>query len=196
MAVAPTDVVGILLAGGYGRRYGSDKRWVAIGGCPMALVAAANLQGQVNRVVAVVRPDDGPLAQRFATAGVAALATPRACEGMGGSLAAGVAAVPEASGWVIALADMPFIRPETIARVSAALRAGDPLVAPRYRGRRGHPVGFGAEFFARLAALTGDRGARDVIAAEAHRLRSVPGEDPGVLQDVDRPDDWDTPSPG
>ena len=67
-----------------------------------------------------------------------------AYRGMGHSLAAGVAAELDADGWVIALGDMPHIRPDTIRAVAQALERGAELVVPVFAGQRGHPVGFGA----------------------------------------------------
>jgi molybdenum cofactor cytidylyltransferase len=82
---------------------------------------------------------------------------------------------------------MPCIAVSTIEAVARALDEGASLVAPFYRGERGHPVGFGAVHFAALAALDGDTGARDLFRRnEATRLDVA---DPGILRDVDTPDD-------
>ncbi|MGD7297782.1 nucleotidyltransferase family protein, partial [Ralstonia pseudosolanacearum] len=106
--------------------------------------------------------------------------------GMGASLAAGVAARPHAGGWIIALADMPWLAPHTIARVAQALDALH-CVAPFHQGRRGHPIGFGADYFAGLAALDGDEGARALI--DPARLIRLDVGDAGTLRDVDTPAD-------
>ena len=48
-----------------------------------------------------------------------------------------------------------------------------PVCFAEYRGRQGHPVGFGTEMFTELLALEGDEGARRVVArfgAQAFRL--------------------------
>jgi molybdenum cofactor cytidylyltransferase len=88
-------------------------------------------------------------------------------------------------GWVIALADMPFVRPDTIAAVAAALARGAPIAAPVHDGRRGHPVGFSRRFLNDLLALSGDSGARRIVAAHADATFLIPCSDPGVLADVD-----------
>ena len=105
---------------------------------------------------------------------------------MGASLAAGVAARPQAGGWIIALADMPWIAPETITQVANAV---DPhgCVALFHAGQRGHPIGFGADFFAGLTALDGDEGARRLI--DPAKLISIETDDAGILRDVDTPAD-------
>lgn len=97
-----------------------------------------------------------------------------------------MAATANADGWVVALADMPWVRPATIDAVAAALAAGADIVAPRYAGQRGHPVGFSRRHGIALAALRGDEGARAVVARHAATVQSIAIDDPGVLRDVDR----------
>jgi molybdenum cofactor cytidylyltransferase len=111
---------------------------------------------------------------------------------MGESLAHAVRATRDAGGWVIALADMPFVRPETIRAVAWRLAAGAPIVAPRYHGERGHPVGIAARYLAELEALAGDEGARAILKRDAALVEFVDCDDPGVLRDVDTPADLDS----
>jgi molybdenum cofactor cytidylyltransferase len=86
----------------------------------------------------------------------------------------------------VALADMPRIRPETIARVAQVLMAGADIVAPSYQGDRGHPVAFGRKFLQELQLLTGDSGARAIVQRNQAMVKLVDGDDPGVLLDIDR----------
>jgi molybdenum cofactor cytidylyltransferase len=92
-------------------------------------------------------------------------------------------------GCLVALADMPAVRPSTIAQLVAALAGGASLVAPEYRGTRGHPVGFSQEWFDFLSRLRGDEGARHLLAVHRERLQRISVDDPGILADVDRPAD-------
>ena len=110
---------------------------------------------------------------------------------MGETLAHAVRATRDAEGWIVALADMPFIRPETIRSVAERLAAGAAIVAPRYRGQRGHPVGLAARYRAELEALTGDEGARAILKRDAGLVDFVDCDDPGVLRDIDEPKDLD-----
>ncbi|MBB5204208.1 molybdenum cofactor cytidylyltransferase [Inhella inkyongensis] len=107
---------------------------------------------------------------------------PRGAEGMGLSISAGVSAAASAPGWLILPGDMPQISPTTLRAVAARLMS-DPVVFAQYKGRRGHPVGFGAEMYSELIALQGDEGARRLLARYA--AQAVEVDDPGVLQDVD-----------
>jgi molybdenum cofactor cytidylyltransferase len=108
---------------------------------------------------------------------------------MGASLATAVAASGGVAGWVVALADMPFIRPETIGKVAAALAGGAAIVAPVYRGERGHPVGMSSRFRAQLEALSGDEGARALLKQHLALVKFIEVDDPGVCRDIDTPDD-------
>jgi molybdenum cofactor cytidylyltransferase len=106
--------------------------------------------------------------------------------GMGDSIAAGVAARPQSSGWLVLPGDMPLVRPSTLQAVAREL-ALHPVVCAQYLGRRGHPVGFAAELYSELIALHGDEGARRLVAR--YPALELQLDDPGVLLDVDTPAD-------
>jgi molybdenum cofactor cytidylyltransferase len=105
--------------------------------------------------------------------------------GMGDSIAAGVAACPQLSGWLIVLGDMPFILASSIERVVAEID-DNAVSVPVHQGEYGHPVGFGRSFGPALMALSGDRGAKALFAQA--RVVEVAVDDPGVLWDVDVPE--------
>lgn len=183
-------ITGVLLAAGTGERFGGDKLTATLpDGRTVAGAAAAAMTAELGRVVAVVRSDEGPLADILHAAGCELVVCPRAGQGMGASLACGVRTTPDARGWIIGLADMPWVDPATIRTVRMWLVGGARIVAPVYGGERGHPVGFANEFGGLLAALGSDRGARDLIAANRQQLDLFDTDDPGVLRDVDTPDD-------
>ena len=108
---------------------------------------------------------------------------------MGSSLAAGVSAADSADGWLIALADMPWIQPATIAAVAGRLADGASMVMPVFGGRRGHPVGLSARWLQPLLSLCGDVGARELIANHQQELELLDLGDAGVLKDIDYPQD-------
>jgi molybdenum cofactor cytidylyltransferase len=183
-------ITGILLAAGAARRFGGDKLMaqLPVGGC-VAAAAAGNLAAGVDRVIAVVRPGNEALSKTLATAGCEVHVFADADAGMGASLAFGVRAAAGADGWLIALADMPWIRPETIRRVSECLRGGALICAPVHGDQRGHPVGFAAGLEDELAVLGDDTGAREVVRRHQGALETLPVIDPGVLADIDTPSD-------
>ncbi len=184
------DFVGLLLAAGSASRFGSDKLQHPLPhGVPIAVQAARHLLSQLPRVVAVVRPGADDTARVLAAEGCQVVVCPNAEEGMGASLACAARAAGEARGYVVALADMPFVRPSSIAAVRESLEAGAVLAAPYYRRRRGHPVGISGRFRAELAALSGDEGARGILARHERLLVKIPCGDPGVIRDIDAPGD-------
>ena len=185
------NVVAILLAAGSATRFGSDKLLHSLPHeVPIAVQAARHLRIVFEEnVLAVVRPEANELSDILRSEGCQVVVCENAAEGMGASLACAVRAAVDAEGFVIALADMPFIRSSTIAAVRDALAAGAPLVAPYFRARRGHPVGIGAKFRSELEALRGDEGAKKVVAANEASLVKIPVGDPGVLRDIDTPRD-------
>jgi hypothetical protein len=80
-----------------------------------------------------------------------------------------------------------------IEAVRDALAAGAPLAAPYFRARRGHPVAISARFFTDLVRLEGDEGARKLLAANEQSIVRIPVGDPGVIRDIDRPEDLAPP---
>ena len=196
-----TRIVGILLAAGSGSRFGGDKLLAPLtvpapgiaAGTSVGIASAIHAGQALTEVIAVLRPGDAALAAGMRAAGLATIECANADEGMGATLACGVSAAREADGWVVALADMPWIDPSTIASVAAALAAGADIVAPVYRGKRGHPVGFARRHRDALLASSGDAGARELIAACRESLMLLDVDDPGVLRDVDVPADLAPP---
>jgi molybdenum cofactor cytidylyltransferase len=186
---------GILLAAGYSKRFGSNKLLQALpagspqAGTPIALASARHFLDALPDSVAVVRPRAQKLARILRDAGCNTVMCKNAGEGMGTSLAAGVRATPDANGWIVALADMPFIRPDTIRTVAKALQEGASIAAPSFRGKRGHPVGFARRFYEELSSLRGDEGARQFLKQHSDWVTLFEVDDPGVLRDIDKPSD-------
>jgi molybdenum cofactor cytidylyltransferase len=187
------SIVGILLAAGEGSRFGGDKLLAPMpadsgaesSGVPLGAVAGSRLVDALPDAIAVVRPRDARLSACLSAVGLRVVRCANADEGMGASLACGVSAARDADGWVIALADMPWIASATIRAIAAALARGADIAAPSYRGERGHPVGFARRHYDTLAALTGDTGARSLIERSLSRITWIDVDDAGVLRDVD-----------
>lgn len=183
-------IIGVLLAAGSSKRFGSDKLMQAMpDGKPVAVHACRHLLAGVDGVVAVVRPGNEMLVQCLRDEGATVKICVDADQGMGASLAFGVGASCDAAAWLVALADMPWIAPFTICNVANALRAGAFMAAPIWQGRRGHPVGFSIALRSELMSLKGDVGARSVIQAHENQCRLIECDDPGVIRDIDHPDD-------
>ncbi len=186
--------VGLLLAAGSASRFGSDKLQHPLPhGVAIAVQAARHLIAVVPRVIAVVRPGAAETARSLAAEGCEVVICDKAVDGMGASLACAAHAAGAADGYLVTLADMPFVRSSTIAAVRDALAQGASLAAPYWRAKRGHPVGFSGSHRAELEALSGDEGAKRLLDAHAARLVKVPVGDPGAIRDIDLPSDLAPP---
>ena len=185
-------IVGLLLAAGSGSRFGGDKlRAAGEDGEAIGARACRSLVEALPDAIAIVRTGDTALSALFASCGVSVVECDDAVLGMGHSLACGVCASADADGWVVALADMPWVRASSFAAIARALRDGASVATATHGGQRGHPVGFRREHADALMALRGDRGGRDIIATAGTGAVAVEVDDPGVLRDVDVPQDLD-----
>ena len=185
-------IVGLLLAAGSATRFGSDKLQHALPhGVPIAVQSARHLRSEVSRVMVVLR--SAGMEALFHREDCATVICENAAQGMGVSLACAARAAGPADGYLVALADMPFIRRSSIAAVREALERGAPLAAPYFRSRRGHPVGIAGKFFESLLDLRGDEGAKRLLRENEQRLVKIPVGDPGVIRDIDTPSDLAPP---
>jgi len=182
-------IVGILLAAGFSRRFGTANKLSHIlpDGRPVGLAAAQNLVAAIPESVAVIRPDEHTLGELLAKADLTVVTCPADQQDMADSLVAAVkhTANMAADGFVIALADMPSIRCTTITMVAQQLKDGADIVMPEYQGQRGHPVGFSSKFRNALESLRGDEGARSIIRKHAQQVSTFECDDPGILADID-----------
>ena len=185
-------LVGILLAAGRGRRFDPSGarnkllQWLP-GGEVVVAASARRLLACVPRVVAVVAPGDGGVADVLRALGCEVTVCADADTGMGASLVHAVRHALPAEGWLVALGDMPFVQDATLTVLRDAVVAGADIAAPVYGGRRGNPVAFGARHRDALLALGGDQGARRLLSN--HPVTEVAVDDRGILRDIDNPSD-------
>lgn len=187
----------LILAAGFSRRFGSDKRIHTLAdGVPMIHATLSRYHDVFTNVAVVVRDSDSAIVKQLtgelSRRQPIIIATARAEQGMSASLGDGVRAIADWDYAFIALGDMPYVRAETLRTLDGHMRSARrtgaaAIVQPVCESERGHPVGFSREFFAQLMALGGDRGARSVIAANESAVTTVKVDDRGVIDDVDQP---------
>jgi len=171
---------------------GSNKLLAPIGGKPLVRIAAEEALGSRARPVIVVTGHQRELVEE-ALAGLPVTFVHNLdyAHGLSTSLKAGIAAVPaDADGAIVCLGDMPQVSAALIDRLIAAFdpERGALVVVPSIDGKRGNPVVWSRRFFADLAALDGDIGARHLIAAYPEAVTEVALSDRAALVDVDTPD--------
>lgn len=177
-------VSAVVLAAGSARRFGSDKLIAQLEGRPIFQHVLNALSGfDFNEVLAVVRPG-----YAVDTPSIRVVENPQADDGMGRSLALGIASLKPTDGAFVVLADMPFL-PEGVFHQLARHLSGHDIVVPRHDGQAGHPVLFSSVCFPWLVRLEGDRGGRVLMESGDYRVRFVDNHSDGVLRDIDRPDD-------
>jgi CTP:molybdopterin cytidylyltransferase MocA len=185
----------VVLAAGAGRRLGGVNK--ALLRTPSgatyleAISATARDAGSEHLLVVVGPPYAGEVARAATALGATIAINPAPERGMASSVSVGFAsAAASFPGCVSALlwpVDHPLVTVDTVARVLATDAA---IVVPTASGRGGHPTAFRRELWSELEACesTGD-GARGVVRAAPERVRRVEVGDPGVVRDVDHPDD-------
>lgn len=185
----------IVLAAGYGSRFGGDKQLARLPDGTLLLEQTLDrLQQATDNILLVTRKellgsltDAMPDLERR----LRVVASPDADRGMGHSLASGIAALdPACDGCLICLGDMPWITPATY-RLLLDTLSSDGILIPAFEGRTGHPVGFGRRFFGELLQCHGDEGARRVIRQHPAACVTLTVADAGILLDVDTTADLD-----
>ena len=185
----------VVLAAGRSSRFGAGRHKLAqpLGASSvLAQTLACALASQLRTVVVTTAAFVDVARSSVATRDIVVLpevAAERAPTlGMGTSIAAGVNASADSDGWLVLPGDMPLIRPATLLAVARAID-NHPVAYAQHGGRRGHPVGFAAELYTELSGLSGDEGARRIIAR--YPAFAVDVDDPGILVDIDTEDDLD-----
>ncbi|MEW2126619.1 nucleotidyltransferase family protein [Streptomyces sp. NPDC007259] len=187
-------IAGLLLAAGGGRRLGGrPKALLEHRGRPLVEHAVRTLrEGGCGPVHVVLGAAADEVRARADLASCAASVNPEWTEGMGSSLRTGLGALAGtgADAALVLLVDQPGIDARAVARVCAAYRDRTSLVAASYAGERGHPVLFGADLWADIAAgAVGDQGARAYLREHRAELRLVECSDVAQAYDIDTPAD-------
>jgi molybdenum cofactor cytidylyltransferase len=181
----------VVLAAGKGSRFsGARHKLMQPFGSSTVLGSTLGnaLASQLPLVVVTTKALASEAARSIASRDVVVVSDFEAARGMGHSIAAGVAARADAGGWLVLPADMPRVSAATLRTVAAALD-NHPVVYAQHRGRRGHPVGFSAELFSELLSLSGDEGARRLLAR--YPAVGIEVDDPGIHLDIDTVADLD-----
>lgn len=182
---------GILLAAGVGRRFQSetdsqsDKLLASLANDdkPILWHSANALITALPNSIAVVQPHQIERQKILQDLGFLVVQSTRAEQGMGYAIADAIGASENANGWLIALADMPWVTSNLIQQISFHVTKATSIVAPRFNDKRGQPVAFGAAWSEQLMRLEGDTGARDLLKTAS--IDWVDWHDDSIHRDVD-----------
>ncbi len=186
------DIEGILLAAGESRRMRYPKPLLKVGDETFVAHLAATMLEVVEHLTVVVGAHSDrvrpaiPVDRR-----IKVVDNPDWVRGQLTSIKAGIHALPpDASAAILHLTDHPTVKVETFAAVLDAYRqSGKPIVIARHTGHRGHPVLFDRSMFPELLDAPEDQGARVVVNADASRVVYIDVDDPGILLDLDTPEE-------
>ena len=189
-------VAGIILAAGRSTRMGRSKALLV---APDGLTFVARLvqtlvRGGIDAPLVVGRSDDDQLHAEVESVGARLVINPDADQGgQLSSLLAGLrkADVPGVRGVMVIPVDAPLVAPETVSRLIAVFsETSGPITRARYQGRNGHPVIFSRAVFDDLRHASAETGAKAVLRAHQDSIVNVDVDDPGVVADIDTPDDY------
>ncbi len=198
-------VTGIVLAAGSSRRFGADKRQYSL---PSGRNTPEHVSGTVLEAVitlaarcleevrVVLRDNDdryaAALEKHFQNPSIHWVCAPDSTRGMAHSLAHAMTGIRGTDAVMIFLGDMPWVTEETVRALLHTWkesRSGTPIIVPTLNGRKGHPVTFHHRYFRELEELTGDEGARRLLSLHPQQVIEVAVDDPGILKDIDVPED-------
>lgn len=186
----PTAIAAIVLAAGRASRMGANKLLAEVDGAPIIRHAVdAALASQARPVIVVTGNQAEAVAAALADRPVTIVHNPDFAAGMSTSLRVGLAAVGPVDGALVCLGDMPRVTAAHLDALCAAFAPGRGagIVVPTFERKRGNPVLWARRYFAEMAGLSGDVGARALLERHTDDVCAVAVDDPGVLVDVDTP---------
>lgn len=185
-----SEITGILLAAGKSSRFGSNKLMQILpNGHSIIEQSILNIAPHVDRLICVIQSQQQTQIAHLKNNNISLLSCNLSAQGISASIACGIRASENASAWVIALADMPFIQARTYQQLVQHLKQGKKLCAPIYKQQRGHPAGFSSVLKGELLNLQGDRGANNILKNHPDFV-GFATDDSGVTIDIDTPDDF------
>ena len=181
----------VLAAGRSSRMAPHNKLLEPVEGKPIvAHVAAVALASGANPVIVVTGFEASRIADTLHDLKVTIVRNPGFEGGLSTSLRTGLGALPLGSdGALILLGDMPAVEVSVLGALMAAFTGRDGICVPVHHGQRGNPVLWGGNYFAEMMGLTGDVGAKRLLAAHRDRVTEVAVDSNGILTDVDTPSD-------
>jgi molybdenum cofactor cytidylyltransferase len=187
-------VSAVILAAGASTRMGRAKQLLPFGESTLLARAIENVRAaNLDEIVLVLGAAAEAIQQRPLPSLIKIVVNPAYRQGMASSLRAGLSHVDAGSAAaLIVLGDQPFVQPQTLHEIIDGYhQSRAPIVIPSYQGSRGNPVLLDRSVFSEVMALEGDTGCRAIFPNHLDEILKVEVEDPGILLDIDSPDDYE-----
>lgn len=155
-------MVGIILASGLSKRFGSNKLLESINGKPMVYYALkAAKESSLEKIVLIYKDDEVKnIAKQF---NIPCILNKKYALGQSEGIKIGVKAYCNEDSFMFIMADQPFLTPSTINKLIEQFKSKDKIIVPKYKGRNGSPVIFPKRFIKDLLNLHGDVGGKKII---------------------------------
>ena len=181
----------IVLAAGMSSRMGANKLLQEWRGKPLLRwTVEAALASEARPVIVVTGHDATNTEAILRGLDVIIVRNPTYRDGLSTSLNCGLSSLPDsADGALIMLGDMPEVSANVLNRMIAAFSPPDgrSICVAVHQGKRGNPVLWSRAFFGEMAGMTGDTGAKSLLAANEEQLCEIE-TGAGILRDVDTPE--------
>lgn len=191
---APGRLSIIVLAAGRSRRMGSvNKLLKDVSGKAMIVqVVETAIAARLGDVVVVTGHQAGDVERALSGLPVRIVHNRHYASGMASSLKVGIASVErQCDGAVVMLGDMPDVPVEVVEDLAREFDGPGDICVPVHSGRRGNPVLWGADYFADIAQLDGDRGAKMLLALFSDKVKEVPVASAAIFVDYDSPESFE-----
>lgn len=191
--MTPQPVDGVVLAAGLSSRMERPKPQLAVGAMTFLERAATTLRAAgCRRTYAVVNATEDGTADAAHRCGLDVVINEYPESEPIDSLRLVLEQLPADTGAVLVLpVDLPLIAEETATAIVRSFRENPgPLILPFHNGVAGHPILVGRDLFPEILTRRLAEGLRSLIMESAQTLREVKVVDPGILIDIDTPDDY------
>ncbi|OAI03535.1 nucleotidyltransferase family protein [Methylomonas methanica] len=191
MHAAIDNVYAVILAAGASSRMGSPKQLLVWQGRPFLAHAIGSARSVLaERIVVVLGANAEAIKAAIDLYDVSVALNPDWADGMAGSIRAGIQALPaKADAVLLMLCDQPLINAAHLQSLLQAWQhAPERIVVSQYAESFGVPAVFPAAYFAQLAGLTGDRGAKPLLMQFEETLVKVPLQEAEL--DIDTQGDY------
>jgi molybdenum cofactor cytidylyltransferase len=192
MTARPLRVAAIVLAAGRSSRMAPcNKLLEIVEGKPIiAHVANAASRSAASPMIVVTGLEAERIEEALRSLRVTIIHNADYAKGLSTSLRTGLGALPQdIDGALILLGDMPGIKTGDLDALIAAFKDRQSICVPARQGRRGNPVLWGAAYFAEMMRVTGDLGAKPLMAKYPDDVVEVPVDSDGIFADIDTPSD-------